>query len=210
MAVTLTVFGANGSLGRRLVRQAVDRGHPVRAVVATGSSTPEFPPEVTVLDADVYEGTNIEAAVEGSTAVCNVCQHSTLTPPDYAAVGGRHILDAMAAAGADRYLTVVPAAAGGSDSTAGVAESLAVTLFRLFRPRVTADATAHVDDVTDRDLDWTVVRPLRLTEGPPTRQYKTGAIPLGFRGVSDGDAAAFLLDCYERGIYRRMQPKIRP
>ena len=208
--MTLTVFGATGALGRRLIDQAVGRGHSVRAIVGTDCSASEFPPEVTVLEADVYEGTNVEAAVEGSAAVANACRHSTLTPPDYMAVGGRHILDVMAAAETDRYLTVVPAAAGGPETTTGVAESLAVALFRLFRPTVTADAAAHVDDVTDRDLDWTVVRPLRLTEGPPTRQYKTGAIPLGLRGISDGDAAAFLLDCYERGIYRRMQPKIRP
>ncbi|MFO7833314.1 MAG: NAD(P)H-binding protein [Halohasta sp.] len=207
--MTLTVFGANGPLGRRLVEQAADRGHRVRAVVGGGDSPPEFPPEVTVIEADVYEGTNVEAAVEGSAAVANVCRHSTLTPPDYAAVGGRQVLEAMAAVGPDRYLTVVPAAAG-PDTTTGVGGRLAVALFRLLRPRVTADAAAHVDDVTDRDLDWTVIRPLRLTEGPPTRRYKTGELPLGIRGVTHGDAAAFLLDCYERGIYCRMQPKIRP
>ena len=208
--MTLTVFGANGPLGRRLVEQAADRGHRVRAVVGGGDSPPEFPPEVTVIEADVYEGTNVEAAVEGSTAVVNACRHSTLTPPDYVAVGGRHILEAMETAGPDRYLTVVPAAAGDPDSPTGLGEQVAVTLFRLFRPRITADAAAHAADVTGRDLDWTVVRPLRLTEGPPTRGYTTGKIRLGVRGVSDGDAAAFLIECYERGIYRRMQPKIRP
>ncbi|WP_253736569.1 NAD(P)-dependent oxidoreductase [Halohasta salina] len=207
--MTLTVFGASGSLGRRLVVQALDRGHPVRAVVGMGESPPEFPQGVTVIEADIYEGTNVEAAVDGATAVCNVCRHSRVTPPDYVTVGGRHVLEAMATAGPDRYLTVVPAAAGGPDTTTGLGEQVAVALFRLFRPTITADAAAHVDDVTDRDLDWTIVRPLRLTEGPPTRRYTTGEIRLGVRGVSNGDAAAFLLDCYERGIYCRMQPKIR-
>jgi len=208
--VTLTVFGANGPLGRRLVGQAADHGHRVRAVVGIGNTAPEFPPGVTVIEADIYEGTNLKAAVEGAAAVCNVCRHSGLTPPDYMAVGGRHLLEAMAAVGPDRYLTVVPAAAGGPDTTAGLGERVAITLFRLVRPTITADAAAHVEEVTDWGLDWTIVRPLRLTEGPPTRRYTTGEISLGVRGVSNGDAAAFLLDCYERGIYCRMQPKIRP
>ena len=205
----LTVFGASGSTGQRVVETAIDRGHSVTAVVGSTAPTARFPDSARVVEADVYEGVGIEAALEDATVVCNVLRHSKLTPSDYLDVAGGHILDAMESTGVDRYLTVVPATVRHDTDRIGVAEALAVSVLRLLRPTATADAAAHVQDVTDRDLEWTVVRVLRLTEGPTTRQYKTGDITLGVGSVSYGDVAAFLLDCCERGIYRRMQPKIR-
>jgi len=207
--VKLTVFGASGPTGRQIVDQAVDRGHDVTAVVRSTAPESRFPKSVTVLVADVYEGENVAAAVENATVVCNVLRHSKETPPDYVTVGGRRILDAMERAGINRYLTVIPAAVRQDGQRRGIGESLAVSVFRLLRPTVTADAEDHVDDVTARDLDWTILRVLRLSEGSTTRQYSTGNIRLGVGSVSYGDVASFLLDCCDRGIYLRMQPKIR-
>jgi len=207
--VKLTVFGANGPTGQRVVETAVDRGHAVTAVVGATTSSAAFSDSVRVVEADVYEGVGVEAAVDGATAVCNLLQHSKFKAADYVAVGGGHILDAMEIAGIDRYLTVVPATVRQDGDRRGVIESLAASALRLRKPAVAAAADAHVEDVTGRELDWTVIRVLRLADGETTRQYKTGDITLGVGSVSYGDVAAFLLDCCDRGIYVRMQPKIR-
>ena len=205
----LTVFGASGPTGQRVVEAAVDRGHAVTAVVESTPSSALFADSVRVAEADVYEGNGVEAAIDGATAVCNVPRYSKFTPPDHVSVAGEHILDAMEAAGVDRYLTVVPATVQHDDDRRGVIESLATSTLRLLKPTVTADADSHVADVTNRDLDWTVIRALRVTDGETTRQYKTGDIKIGVSSVSYGDVAAFLLDCCDRGIYVRMLPKIR-
>ena len=205
----LTVFGASGSTGQQVVETAVDRGHTVTAAVQSAAPASRFPDSVRMVEADVYEGSGVEAALEDATAVCNVLQHSKLTPPDYVAVGGGHILDAMGSAGVDRYLTVVPATVRTDGDRRGIGETITASVIRILRPTVAADAAAHVADVTTRDLDWTVIRVLRTSEGRTTRQYKTGNIKLCVRSVSYGDVAAFLLDCCDRGIYLRMQPKMR-
>lgn len=205
----LSVFGAQGPTGQQVVDQAVRRGHEVTAIVQSTTPDSEFPHAVQVVEADVYAGDDIEAALSEETVVCNVTQHSTVTPQDHLTVSGQNILDAMASTGCSRYLTVVPAVIRREGDQCGIGESLAVTLYRLFRPTVAEDATEHVGDIKQSGLDWTVIRVLRLTEGKTTRQYKTGDIKLGVGSVSYGDVASFLLDCCERGIYLRMQPKIR-
>ncbi|MFW6320856.1 MAG: NAD(P)-dependent oxidoreductase [Halohasta sp.] len=205
----LTVFGANGPTGQRLVDQAVGRGHEVTAVVRSPVPDSRFDDAVTVFQADVYAGDPIESAIEGATAVCSALQHNRLTPSDYVTVTGRHVLDAMAAVGVDRYLTVVPAAVPQEGDRRGLAEAIVAALYRLLRPTVWDDAVTHVEDVADSGLDWTVIRALRLTDGETTRRYRTGDIKLGVGGVSRGDVAAFMLDCCERGIYSRRLPKIR-
>lgn len=205
----LSVFGASGPTGQQVVEQAVARGHDVTAVVRSTAPDSRFHDSVRVVTADVYEGRNIETALDGARVVCNVLRHSKVTPPDYLAVSGRNILDEMESAGVDRYLTVVPAAVQRDGERPGIGESLGVSLFRILRPTVTADSADHVADVTSRDLAWTVIRVLRLSNGETTRQYKTGDIKLGVGSVSYGDLAAFMLDCSDRGVYLRMQPKIR-
>lgn len=205
----LTVFGASGPTGQAVVETAVSRGHTVTAAVQSTAPTSRFSDSVRVVEADVYEGSGVEAALEDATAVCSLLEHSKLTPSDYVAVGGGHVLDAMESAGVDRYLTVVPATVRTDGDRRGIGETLAVSLIRLLKPTAAADAAAHIQDVVSRDLDWTVIRVLRLTEGKTARQYRTGNIKLGVGSVSYGDAAAFLLDCCDRGIYPRMQPKIR-
>jgi len=207
--VKLTVFGASGPTGQRLVSQAVDRGHEVTAAVASSAPDSRFRPAVETVEVDVYEGDGVETAVAGASAVCVVLRHTKSTPADYVTASGRHILDAMESAGVQRYLTVVPATVRSENERRGVVESVGCRLFELLRPTVSADAADHVADVTTRNLEWTVVRVLRLANGPTTRQYKTGSIKLGVDSVSYGDLSSFLLDCCERGIYLRMLPKIK-
>lgn len=209
MAVKLTVFGASGPTGKAVVETAIRRGHTVTAAVESTAPASRFPDSVRVVEANVYEGSGLEAALEDATAVCNLLQHSKRTPADYVTVGGSHILDAMESAGVDRYLTVVPATVQTDGDRHGIGETIVASAIRLLKPTVAADADTHVEDITTRDLDWTVIRVLRTGEGRTTRQYQTGNVKLGVGSVSYGDVAAFLLDCCDRGIYLRMQPKIR-
>jgi uncharacterized protein YbjT (DUF2867 family) len=46
------------------------------------------------------------------------------------------------------------------------------------------------DDLRSRDLDWTVVRPGRLTDNPPTGRVQVGTLPRG--EISRADVAAVL------------------
>jgi len=207
--VKLTVFGANGPLGQQLVAQAVDRGHEVTAAVRPTEPVSRFSPPVSVVEVDVYANRNIEAALSDATAVCNGLWHTEHSQSDYLSVSGAHILDAMESVGVDRYLTVAPATVRVNDEHCGFAELLVGSVFRLLRPTVTSDAARHIEDVTGRELHWTVLRLLRLTEGRLTRQYRTGNISLGFGSVSYSDCSSFMLDCCERGIYPRMLPKVR-
>lgn len=207
--VKLTVFGAGGPVGQRLVDQAVSRGHEVTAVVQSTTPESRFGDTVQVIEADVYAGDDIETALEDATVVCNLLSHSKSTPSDYITVTGQYILTAMDSVGVDRYFTVVPTAVRCENDRRGVGEAIINTLYRLLRPTMVADAEDHVRAVTASALDWTVIRVLRLTDGDLTRQYKTGHIKLGIGGVSRSDVASFILDCCERGIYVRMQPKIR-
>jgi len=73
-----------------------------------------------------------------------------------------------------------------------------------------AFAKAHVDQLRGTDLDWTVVRAPRLTDGTGAGEYRAGEIALGFESIARADVARFMLDTIETDGYVREMPKVGP
>ena len=64
----ITVLGATGRTGRHVVRQALERGHTVTAVVRDASKL-EPATGLTVVTADVHDGPAIAAALRGAEVI---------------------------------------------------------------------------------------------------------------------------------------------
>ncbi|MFI9274564.1 NAD(P)-dependent oxidoreductase [Kitasatospora sp. NPDC052896] len=61
----IAVFGANGSIGSRIVREALSRGHQVTAVVRDPAKVTERHPALTVVAGDVLDPASVAAAAKG-------------------------------------------------------------------------------------------------------------------------------------------------
>lgn len=177
----LTVFGATGGTGQHLVDQALAAGHHVTAVVRDVARLPQaghrlLEPVV----ADVMDAEAIGASVTGRDAAI-----STLGPrpgggETVCEDGARAIIAAMRAAGARRLL-VVTASGHIVDAGDGPASRfLAKPLLRRFLRTGFADFARADAAVQASGLDWTIMRPPRLTDGG-RRAYRT-AIDLNVRG----------------------------
>src|ERR1700723_530143 len=75
LRVKIAVFGAGGSIGRMIVREALARGHQVRAVVRDVAHftavEPRVEPRLTVVHGDATDAASIAAAATGVDAVVN-------------------------------------------------------------------------------------------------------------------------------------------
>src|SRR5262245_6380442 len=65
----LVVFGANGSTGRLLTKQALDEGHTVTAVTRHPEAFPLQHDYLNVMRGDVHDLASVEQAVAGQDAV---------------------------------------------------------------------------------------------------------------------------------------------
>lgn len=79
---------------------------------------------------------------------------------------------------------------------------------KLLARAVLEDAKTHVEHVRGTDLDWTVVRAPRLTDGEGTGDYRAVGVDLGFESVARADVATMLLDCLDDERYVHEMPKI--
>jgi putative NADH-flavin reductase len=203
----LTIFAATGGIGRQLVDQAVTAGHDVTAVVRNPSRLVGVPVAVVAADLASADPAVLQAAVEGADAVLSGLGPRSASDAGIAAPGTRAIVEAMAAAGS-RRIVVVSAAPVGTVPSPGrphpprsdpgdgflMRYLLGPGIKRVLR-RHYADLAVMEDVLRDSGLDWTVVRPPRLTDKPLTGTYRT-AYGRNVRGgvtISRADVAHLML-----------------
>jgi putative NADH-flavin reductase len=93
--------------------------------------------------------------------------------------GMRHIIRAMHTADVTRLIAVSASPMSSDDGDTLTTRLLKRLLWVLFRP-VYSDMARMEDEIRQSGLDWTIVRPPRLTDRPATGRYRT-AINRGVR-----------------------------
>ncbi|MEU7803369.1 SDR family oxidoreductase [Micromonospora arborensis] len=177
----ITVFGATGGTGQQVLHQALSAGHHVTAVVRDvarlkQSDHPRLEPVV----ADVMDPEAIGAALTRQDAVVSVLGPRDRSDASVCADGARAIIAAMRGAGT-RRLIVVTASGHIVDAGDGpITRAVVKPLLRRYLRAGFADFTRTEEAVRDSGLDWTIMRPPRLTDGKH-RPYRT-AIDRNVRG----------------------------
>jgi uncharacterized protein YbjT (DUF2867 family) len=211
VTMNITVFGASGGIGTHLVTLAAGRGHQVRAVYRT---TPHDPPpsqaEIVIspdifdpgLAANAIRGADVVVAVVGPNFAARHNPRTAMTsPPDLHQRLARTLITAMKAPAApDRLIAVSTASMGPADTVMGAGPRL---LFRFFRTvvvpnlgRVGNDLQAMEGELAASGLDWYALRPVKLTDGPLTRNVRASD-RFAMKTISRADVAWHILNLAE-------------
>jgi len=202
----LTIFAATGGIGRELLQQALVDGHDVTAAVRNPG---QVAADVRTVAADLAapDQARLESAVAGADAVLSGLGPRSAADRGITSRGTRVIISAMQAAGARRLL-VVSAAPIGTVASPGRPRPPrhdpgdGVVMRYLLNPMIKtllrgpyADLALMEDAVTGSGLDWTIVRPPRLTDKPLTAGYRTAYGRNLTRGltISRADVAHLML-----------------
>src|SRR5438552_5701265 len=68
-SMKLVVLGATGGTGLEIVRQAVEHGHSVTALVRSPERLQPLRDRITIKRGDLLNGTDLEAVIQGQDAV---------------------------------------------------------------------------------------------------------------------------------------------
>jgi putative NADH-flavin reductase len=198
--MNILVLGATGPLGRHIIEQALSTGHHVTALVR---SPGRLPPHQHLREAvgDVLDPDAVAAAVPGHDAVISALGQSQPSPH------GRqlhpalpYLIDAMRTAGVSRLIWVSSHSIGDSRGHSGFLFERIVVPIRRLRAEF-ADKERQEALVAASDLDWTIVRPARLTNAPATGRVRAQPrLRLTIRdSISRADLAQFILRELDRG-----------
>jgi putative NADH-flavin reductase len=205
----ILVFGASGSTGSEVVKQGLEQGHSITAFVRSPSKLPIESSSLKVMQGDVADSNAVTAAVGGHDAVVSALGVSIPTKHDPAVIAGvKNIITAMEAASVRRLLYL---------SFIGVRESRNAVGFvlRYIAPvPLRHEISDHEEKerlIMSSNLNWTIVRPPKLTSGPRTGKYRSGEEIRTFAPVplmSRADVADFMLREAAEGAFIRRKPRL--
>jgi putative NADH-flavin reductase len=194
----VTVFGATGRIGQQVVRQALDTGHKVTAVVRDPARLDLRHPALEV--ATVPSLTDPEPllpTLEASDAAISAVGPRGRKDGPVASTATRGILHAMQATGVRRLVAVSAVPVGPvPDGESLVNRRILLPLISAFAREVYADLAAMEDELRHSPTDWTILRPPKLVNKPLTGNYRTcvgGNVPRGY-SISRADVAHAMLD----------------
>jgi uncharacterized protein len=105
----IVVFGATGNIGRRIVREALSRGHEVTGVVRDPAAVEAPDPRVRLVQGDATMADDVARVVRGADAVVSAISprpNPRGLPAPSLAANARALIAGLRAAGAKRVLYV--------------------------------------------------------------------------------------------------------
>lgn len=192
----LAVFGASGRTGQAVAAAALRRGHRVRALCRPGVEAPVADARLDVVRGALLSREPVECTITGSDAV--LCLFGPRPPyTDIFCAGATEgIVAAMRRAGVPRLLCLTGAMIGDWPANRSFLFGLLAAFFRSRLPALAADRRGQEEIVRASGLEWTLVKPPRLTAGRAVGRVRVGpALRVGLMSrISRADLSELMLD----------------
>lgn len=182
----IAVFGATGRVGRHFVELALEKGHELQLLVRNKQDWMDHD-KLTIHIGDAREYSDIEKTLAGAEAVFSALgTDKTTTLTDFV----NALVPNMEKHGINRVVSI---------GTAGILQSRTQPELYRFQSgesnrKLTFAAEQHAavyETFRDSSLDWTIVCPTYLPDGPLTQEYRTeeDMLPVEGKQISTADTA---------------------
>jgi uncharacterized protein YbjT (DUF2867 family) len=193
----VTVFGATGGIGGQVVRQALDAGHTVTAVVRdpTRFGASHSALEVVTVPRLTDPEALLRALRLSDVAISGVGPRGRKDGP-VASSTTRGILRAMETSGVRRFVAVSAVPVGPvPDGESFFNRRILLPFISAFLRDTYLDLAEMEDEIRRSSTDWTIVRPPKLVNRPLSGRYRIsvgGNVPRGY-AISRADTAHAML-----------------
>lgn len=205
--MNLLVIGASGGIGKCIVEQALDAGHKVTAYARNPNTLAPYHVNLTTFIGDISDEKAVERAMKDHDAVCvTIGVKPTVKPVTIFSEGTKYVIKAMQKHHITTIVCVTGIGAGDSRNKGGFLYD------RIFNPlllkTIYEDKDRQEEIIRQSDLDWLIVRPGFLTNGPLTGNYRVltdlGGVKAGT--ISRADVAHFILNQLKDKTYFGQTP----
>jgi putative NADH-flavin reductase len=203
----LLVIGATRGIGRRLIDLALEESHTVTALVRDPGRLPVSHDRLRVIKGDIRDREAANRAVKDQDAVCiTIGVHPTRKPVTVFSEGTKTVIEALTHLAVNQLICVTGIGAGDSKNHGGFFYD------RIFNPfllkTIYEDKDRQEALVRNSNLEWVIVRPGFLTNGPLTGTYRVLVDLEGVvaRKISRADVAHFILSEIKDKAYLSKTP----
>lgn len=188
----ILVFGATGPTGQQIVRQGLEVGYEITAFVRDKGRLPLDHPKLSVITGDVLDPISVLNAIPEHDLIMSALGNGKSLKGNVFSAGIKNIVDAMKQCHSKRIIVMSAFGVGSSlDRTPPLLKMFYQTLLK----HTFEDKKIGEDYLKQSNLDWSLIHPVILTNGPKLGTYKSGElISIGsIPKVSRADVADFML-----------------
>ncbi len=203
----ITIFGANGKVGRKVVAKLLEQGHLVVAFVHSESRlTPN--PHLNIIQGDVRSASDVSAALKGSDAVISTMGSWGTKSKDILEKGMEVIIPAMESAKIKRIISLTGGDARDKQDKPQILNTLSHFSLSLLAPKILRDGEKHIALLRASSLDWTVLRsPVMLKKLKPG--FRIQSTPLKpWAVITRDDVANALVKLAVNNYFNKSSPFI--
>lgn len=203
----ILIIGATRGVGRQLLLQSLAAGHQVTVLARDPAKVDRMDKSLSVIKGDILERQLMNSIVQGQDAVCvTIGVPITFAPVTVFSQGTLNVIQAMQDHRLRRLLCVTGIGAGDSKGHGGFLYD------RIFQPlllrTIYADKDVQEEYIRESGLDWVIIRPAGLTNGPRTGRYRvlTRLDGITSTRISRADVADFMLTELKECKYTGLTP----
>jgi len=204
--MTIAVVGATGRTGREVVKQALNRGHAVKAIARRPDEIKIQHGGLTLESADVLDQDRVIAALTGCDSVISALGIGASRKPTVIySQGVENELVGMDKNGIGKIAVISAVPVGSKKGLPFMARRVGIPILRtLFGPTY-VDMRLMEDKLQVSQVDWTVLRPGRLIAKHAKGEYRldTDTLPSKGQSITCADLATALLDAVDHDDLRR-------
>jgi putative NADH-flavin reductase len=169
----IIVFGGSGGTGLEVIKQALEAGYHVTALIRHPDTFPIRHEQLKIIQGDVLKPDTFENTFFGIDAVISCLGTRNRQPTTVYSEGIANIMRAMQKIDVKRLVCLSAGAVETPPNTSILMIFIIKNILqRLFKYSY-ADMLIMEKILLDSDLDWTVIRPPRLLNGDKKGNYRT-------------------------------------
>ncbi len=192
------IIGGSRGVGKAVLESGLDRGHDITVLARYPEKIKSAGRQVQVVKGDALNKDDLKAAVKGQDAVCScIGVPITFKPVSLFSTAAANLVEVMKTAKDQKFVAVTGIGAGDSKGHGGF---LYDKIFKpVFLRTIYQDKDREEAIIRSSSLDWLIVRPAGLTNGPQTGTYRIienldGVVS---KRISRHDVADFILNQLE-------------
>jgi putative NADH-flavin reductase len=192
----IVIFGASGKTGTLMVNQALELGHQVTAYIRRTNSLEIKHPNLKIIVGNLNDTEKLKEAITGADACLSTLGGASLTKHAYEITSGIDlIVTLMEQERVSRFIYL--SSIGVGDSRFYMVQPVRFIVCDLLLRIPFADHNTNEQRLAKSKLQYTLVRPGGLTDGPKTGNLKHGSEKIITKGnpkISRANVAAFMLE----------------
>ncbi len=205
--MNILIIGVTRGIGAQLLDQALAKNHRVTVVARDTTRIQKNDNHLRVLRGDILDADAVDSAVEGQHFVCiTIGRGPTRKPVSLFSEGTKNVIAAMKRHSVSKLICVTGIGAGDSKGHGGFLYNKIIN--PLLLKTIYEDKEIQEALVRDAQLEWMIVRPGFLTNGPRTERYRALTDLQGVKAgkISRADVAHFILTQLDSMTHLRKTP----